>query len=60
MQLHFLGRVYSASNHNQIETIASDYTARFLRQNYTIRRRIQTFKPKLGVKKYRGVFYGME
>ncbi len=30
MQLRFLGQVYSASN-NQIETIPSEHTARFLR-----------------------------
>lgn len=59
MKLRFLGQAYSASNH-QVESIASDYTARFLGQRYTIRRPIQTFKPQLGIKKYRGVFYGAE
>ena len=59
MKLRFLGQAYSASN-ERVETIASDCNARFLGQNYTIRRPIQTFKPQLGIKKYRGVFYGAE
>ena len=59
MKLRFLGQVYSNDN-ERVETISSDYTARFLGQAYTIRRPIQTFKPQLGIKKYRGRFYGME
>ena len=59
MKLRFLGQAYFASN-NQVETVASDYTARFLGQNYTIRRPVQTFKSQLGIRKYRGVFYGAE
>ncbi|MGK7950471.1 MAG: DUF4278 domain-containing protein [Xenococcaceae cyanobacterium] len=59
MKLRFLGQAYSASNH-QVETIASDCNACFLGQRYTIRRPIQTLKPQLGIKKYRGVFYGAE
>ena len=57
--LRSLRQTYSAANH-QVETVASDCTARFLGQNYTLRRPIQTFKSQLGVRKYRGVVYGAE
>ena len=57
MKLRFLGQAYSASN-NQVETIPSEHTARFLGQRYTIRRPVQTINSPLGVrKKYRGVPY---
>ena len=59
MKLHFLGQAYSTSN-NQVETIPSDYTAHFLGQRYTLRRPIQIFKPQLGMRKYRGVVYGIK
>ena len=57
MKLRFLGQAYSTSN-NQIETIPSEHTARFLGQSYTPRRPIQTVNSRSEVKKYRGVAYG--
>ena len=36
MKLSFLGQAYSTNN-AQIETVVSEYTARFLGQRYTIR-----------------------
>ena len=59
MKLHFLGQAYSTSN-NQIETIPSEHTARFLGQSYTPRRPIQTVNSRSGIRKYRGVAYGAE
>ena len=57
MKLRFLGQTYSTSN-NQVETTVSENTARFLGQRYTLRRPVQSFKPKLGLRKYRGIAYG--
>ncbi len=57
MQLRFLGQAYSSSN-NQVETIPSEHTARFLGQSYLTRRPVQPFKSKLGLRKYRGIAYG--
>ena len=57
MKLRFLGQAYSTSN-NQVETIPSDHTARFLGQHYNLRRPVKTFKSQLGVRKYRGIAYG--
>lgn len=57
MKLHFLGQTYSADN-NQVETTATEYTARFLGRSYTVRRPIQNVNSSLGVRKYRGVVYG--
>ena len=57
MRLRFLGQTYATPN-NQIETIPSDRTVRFLGQSYHLRRPIQTFKPQLGMRKYRGISYG--
>lgn len=59
MELRFLGQVYSASN-NQVKTEILEQTGRFLGQTYNLRRPSKTFKPQLGLKKYRGVFYGSE
>ena len=57
MELRFLGQTYSTSN-NSVETVAIPCTARFLGKSYTMRRPVQTFKPQLGLKKYRGISYG--
>ena len=57
MKLRFLGQTYLASN-DRVETIASEHTARFLGQSYIPRRPVKTFKPQLGLKKYRGITYG--
>ncbi len=54
MKLRFLGQAYSTNN-NLVETVASEHTARFLGQSYTLRRPVQTVNSKLGVRKYRGV-----
>ena len=61
MQLRFLGQTYSTDN-NQVKTVASEHTARFRGQNYTLRVSTQIFKYQLGVsiRKYRGVFYIVE
>lgn len=56
MKLRYRGRVYFTQD-NQIETVAIDKTARFLGQNYTLRRPLQTFNSTLGLCKYRGVEY---
>lgn len=59
MELRFLGNTYSASD-NSIETVAIPYLARFRGQSYILHRPIKNLqlKPKLGLKKYRGVAYG--
>ncbi|MDJ0902496.1 MAG: DUF4278 domain-containing protein [Xenococcus sp. MO_188.B8] len=58
MKLSFLGQVYSTAN-NSVETIPSEYTARFLGRTYTLRRPVQTVNSTCGIgKKYRGVAYG--
>lgn len=57
MKLHFLGQTYTTSN-DRVETIPSDYTARFLGKPYHLRRPIETFKSPLGIRKYRGITYG--
>ena len=57
MQLHFLGQTYFASN-NSVKTTASEKTACFLGQRYTLRRPVQIVKSQLDTrKKYRGVVY---
>ncbi len=58
MQLRFLGQAYSTSD-NQVETNATEHTARFLGQSYTPRRPVQTSNSQLGLRKYRGVAYGV-
>ncbi|ELS04204.1 hypothetical protein Xen7305DRAFT_00039320 [Xenococcus sp. PCC 7305] len=57
MQLRFLGQAYSTDN-NQIRTVATEQTARFLGQSYTPRRPVQTSNSQLGLRKYRGIAYG--
>ena len=57
MELHFLGQSYSTL-HNRIPTVATENTAHFLGQRYSLRRPIKTFKPQLGLRKYRGITYG--
>jgi hypothetical protein len=57
MKLQFLGQAYSTSN-DRVETIPSEYTARFLGRTYTPRRPVQTVNSPSGVRKYRGVAYG--
>ncbi|MDJ0534089.1 MAG: DUF4278 domain-containing protein [Xenococcaceae cyanobacterium MO_207.B15] len=59
MELHFLGQTYATANH-RVPTIATENTAHFLGQSYTVRRPIQSFKPQLGLRKYRGISYGAE
>ena len=57
MKLRFLGQSYYTSD-NQVETFASESTAHFLGQRYTIRRPIKTLTLNLvGRKKYRGIAY---
>ena len=58
MQLRFLGQAYSTSN-NQVKTNASENTAHFLGHSYTPRRPIQTSNSQLGLRKYRGIPYGV-
>ncbi len=57
MKLRFLGQAYCASD-SQIDTLSSEYTARFLGQNYIPRRPVSVAQPQLGIRKYRGVAYG--
>ncbi len=59
MELRFLGQTYTTAKH-QVPTIATENTAHFLGQSYTVRRPVQTFKPQLGLRKYRGISYGAE
>ncbi len=59
MKLRFLGQTYSTANH-RVPTVATENTAHFLGQSYTVRRPVQTFKPQLGLRKYRGISYGAE
>lgn len=57
MKLRFLGQTYSAF-HDRIDTLPSEYTARFLGQNYIPRRPVSVAQSQLGIRKYRGVTYG--
>ena len=57
MQLTYRGQSYSTS-HNQIETIATEHTARFRGHSYLLRRPVKTVNSQLGIRKYRGVVYG--
>ena len=57
MQLTYRGQTYSSSD-NQIKTIPTEHTARFLGQSYTPHRPVQPFKSQLGDRKYRGIAYG--
>ncbi len=57
MQLRFLGQAYFSSN-NQVETTATEHTARFRGHSYTPRRPVKTSNPQLGLRKYRGIPYG--
>ncbi len=54
MELRFLGQAYSTSN-NQVATITSENTGRFLGQSYNLRHPVKTFKSQLGLRKYGGV-----
>ncbi len=56
MQLRFLGQAYSASKFH-IETIPSEYTARFLGQTYLPHYPLSTVNAKAAILKYRGVAY---
>ena len=58
MKLSFLGQTYSTSN-NQVATETSEQKGRFLGQSYYLRRPIHTSHSRLGVRKYRGVIYGV-
>ena len=58
MKLRFLGQAYSTAN-NCLETIPSEHTARFLGQSYTLHRPLATPNARLGLRKYRGVVYGV-
>ena len=57
MKLRFLGQAYF-SQQNQMETLPSEHTARFLGQKYVLRRPVSAAQSQLGIRKYRGVFYG--
>ncbi len=57
MELRFLGQTYVTANH-RVPTVATENTAHFLGHSYTVRRPVQTFKPQLGFRKYRGISYG--
>ena len=63
MELHFLGRTYTAST-NQITTVPSVYTACFRGQHYNLRvpvassnARLDNFLFAASIRKYRGVAY---
>ncbi len=56
MKLHFLGKSYSASNH-QLDTGYTNYQAHFLGQVYTPRLPLKPLKSQLGLRKYRGISY---
>jgi hypothetical protein len=58
MKLRFLGQPYSTSS-ELVETIPSERTARFLGQSYTPRRPVAASNTQLGLRKYRGVAYGV-
>ena len=59
MELRFLGNTYSASNY-RVNTVNTETTGRFLGKTYTVCRPDRNFQPTLGLKKYRGVTYGIE
>ncbi len=50
MQLTYRGQAYSTSN-NQIETVATEYIARFRRQSYMLCRPVKTVNSQLGIRK---------
>ena len=57
MKLRYRGITYSNQN-AQVETVASDGVAKFLGQTYSLRHLVQSFKPQIGLRKYRGIAYG--
>ncbi len=57
MQLTYHRQAYSNCN-NQVQTTASERTARFLGQSYILRRPVQPFKLQLAAQKYRCIVYG--
>ncbi len=59
MKLRFLGQTYSTS-FKQIDTKASEQTGCFLGQKYKLRLPIATSRQQLGIRKYRGVVYGLD
>ena len=57
MKLRFLGQAYTTFD-NSVETIPSEYTARFLGRTYTVRRPVRANNSVSSIsKKYRGVAY---
>ncbi|HHP7232322.1 MAG TPA: DUF4278 domain-containing protein [Xenococcaceae cyanobacterium] len=58
MKLRFLGQTYSTS-FSQIDTEMSQQTGHFLGQKYYLRRPVKTDKSQLGLRKYRGIPYGV-
>ena len=56
MQLCYRGTRYQAQN-NSVNTVESEYTARFLGQTYTLRQTSYQTPLALEVLKYRGVIY---
>lgn len=57
MELRFLGKSHSINNHSTETNALDDSTGHFLGQTYTRSRPVTTFKPQIGLRKYRGVSY---
>ena len=57
MKLQYRGTTYQQQT-RQIETIDSGINCNFLGQTYHLRRSNITPNPKLGLHKYRGIYYG--
>lgn len=53
-----MGQTYSAAG-DRIQTIASEQTVRFLGQTYIRCRPFAVVNSQLGVRKYRGITYGL-
>ena len=58
MKLRFLGQAYFSTN-DRVETVPSDNTARFLGQNYILRRPVLVAKSQPSLLKYRGISYSV-
>ncbi|MDJ0578018.1 MAG: DUF4278 domain-containing protein [Xenococcaceae cyanobacterium MO_234.B1] len=57
MELQYRGIPYQQSTNNQVKTVESRITAKFLGKTYILRRSYLISSSQLGLCKYRGVSY---
>ncbi|MBE9171385.1 DUF4278 domain-containing protein [Pleurocapsales cyanobacterium LEGE 06147] len=57
MKLRYRGISYQPQE-ALVEIIPSNIAARFLGKTYVVRRPVNSFSPRLGLRQYRGIAYG--